>query len=114
MTEKHPEFTKRSGRASPHDRRATERWVNEGGRVASDAVLEREAADDARRAPTTCDHRATSPREPDTAKARRQTEPTVLSRRARPRVVIAGGGVAGLETLLALRALARDRVDHAR
>jgi sulfide:quinone oxidoreductase len=29
----------------------------------------------------------------------------------RPRVVIAGGGVAGLETLLALRALAEDRVD---
>ena len=31
--------------------------------------------------------------------------------RARPRVMIAGGGVAGLETLLALRALAGDRVD---
>jgi sulfide:quinone oxidoreductase len=30
---------------------------------------------------------------------------------ARPRVLIAGGGVAGLETLLALRALAGDRVD---
>ena len=30
---------------------------------------------------------------------------------SRPRVVIAGGGVAGLETLLALRALAADRVD---
>jgi sulfide:quinone oxidoreductase len=29
----------------------------------------------------------------------------------RPRVLIAGGGVAGLETLLALRALAADRVD---
>ena len=29
----------------------------------------------------------------------------------RPRVLIAGGGVAGLETLLALRALASDRVD---
>jgi sulfide:quinone oxidoreductase len=29
----------------------------------------------------------------------------------RPRVIIAGGGVAGLETLLALRALAADRVD---
>jgi NADPH-dependent 2,4-dienoyl-CoA reductase/sulfur reductase-like enzyme len=28
-----------------------------------------------------------------------------------PRVLIAGGGVAGLETLLALRALAGDRVD---
>jgi sulfide:quinone oxidoreductase len=31
--------------------------------------------------------------------------------RARPHVLIAGGGVAGLETLLALRALAADRVD---
>ena len=30
---------------------------------------------------------------------------------SRPRVLIAGGGVAGLETLLALRALAADRVD---
>ena len=30
---------------------------------------------------------------------------------SRPRVVVAGAGVAGLETLLALRALARDRVD---
>jgi len=29
----------------------------------------------------------------------------------RPCVLIAGGGVAGLETLLALRALAGDRVD---
>jgi sulfide:quinone oxidoreductase len=29
----------------------------------------------------------------------------------RPRVLIAGGGVAGLETLLALRAMAGDRVD---
>jgi sulfide:quinone oxidoreductase len=31
--------------------------------------------------------------------------------RARRHVLIAGGGVAGLETLLALRALAADRVD---
>jgi sulfide:quinone oxidoreductase len=31
--------------------------------------------------------------------------------RPRPRVLIAGGGVAGLETLLALRALAGDRLD---
>jgi sulfide:quinone oxidoreductase len=33
------------------------------------------------------------------------------STQARPRVLIAGAGVAGLETLLALRALAGDRVD---
>ena len=31
--------------------------------------------------------------------------------RSRPHVLIAGGGVAGLEALLALRALAADRVD---
>jgi sulfide:quinone oxidoreductase len=34
-----------------------------------------------------------------------------MRRAARPRVLIAGGGVAGLETLLALRAAAGDRVD---
>ena len=111
MTEEPPEFTKRSGRASPHDRRATERWLNEGGHVASDAVLEREAADDARRASTTGDRRATTPDEPGSAKLRQNPEPTALSRRARPRVVIAGGGVAGLETLLALHSLAGDRLE---
>jgi len=57
------------------DRRAIERWVSEGGRVADDAVLDRENA------------------------------------AIRPRVVIAGGGTAGLETLLALHALAKGRVD---
>jgi sulfide:quinone oxidoreductase len=111
MTEEPREFTKRSGRVSLHDRRATERWLNEGGHVASDAVLEREAADDARRASTTCDHRATTPDEPGSAEPRRNSEPTARSRRVRPRVVIAGGGVAGLETLLALHSLAGDRVD---
>ncbi len=39
------------------------------------------------------------------------TRPGAASAHARPRVLIAGGGVAGLETLLALRALAGDRVD---
>src|SRR4051812_25035859 len=82
------------GCMSPHDRRATERWLNEGGRPAPDDVLEREmAAVDVRRAVTT---RAKSPPQ---------------SRSARLRVVIAGGGVAGLETLLALHALAGDRVN---
>jgi sulfide:quinone oxidoreductase len=37
--------------------------------------------------------------------------PAAADDRARPRVLIAGGGVAGLETLLALRALAEGRVD---
>jgi sulfide:quinone oxidoreductase len=39
------------------------------------------------------------------------TRPGATRASARPRVLIAGGGVAGLETLLALRALAGDRVD---
>src|SRR5688572_3004853 len=37
----------------------------------------------------------------------------VTSRASRPRVLIAGGGVAGLETLLALHALAADRLEVA-
>ena len=66
---------------------ATERWINEGGHLAPDSVIERELRSrDRRRA------------------ARRRG-------RVRPRVLIAGGGVAGLETLLALRTLAGDRVD---
>jgi sulfide:quinone oxidoreductase len=66
---------------------ATERWINEGGQLAPESVIERELGTrDGRRV------------------ARRRG-------RARPRVVIAGGGVAGLETLLALRALVGDRVD---
>jgi len=66
---------------------ATERWIDEGGHLAPEAVIEREVR--------TADRRAT---------VRRR-------RRARPRVVIAGAGVAGLEALLALRALAGDRID---
>ncbi len=56
------------------------RWLNEGGQLASEATIEREAAEDCRG-----------------------------DRPERKRVLIAGGGVAGLETLLALRALAPDR-----
>ena len=66
------------------ERHATERWINEGGRLAPEAVSERELRSrdhDRRRSP------------------------------ARARVLIAGGGVAGLETLLALHALAGDHVD---
>ena len=66
------------------ERLATERWINEGGQLAPEAVIKRELR--------VRDH------------ARRRGA-------ARPRVLIAGGGVAGLETLLALRALAGDRVD---
>ena len=93
---------------SPHDDRATERWINEDGRVAPDDVLAREtaAAVNVRRAMAMRDH-ATALDETQTAAVRRVSK----SRSARPRVVIAGGGVAGLETLLALHALAGDRVD---
>ena len=69
------------------ERLATERWISEGGHVAPEAVIEREL-------------RAT-----DHGRAARRRD------RAAPRVLVAGGGVAGLETLLALRALAGDRVD---
>ncbi len=66
---------------------ATERWINEGGHLAPESVIERELrSGDRRRA------------------ARRRG-------RACPRVLITGGGVAGLETLLALRTLAGDRID---
>src|SRR6185503_2843081 len=41
---------------------------------------------------------------------RREARP-MTPRHHQPRVLIAGGGVAGLETLLALRALAGRRVD---
>jgi sulfide:quinone oxidoreductase len=112
MVDDSHEFTTQAGRVSPHNRRATARWLNDGGHVAPDAVLERErTAQDARRAPTAWDHRTTAPDETGSAKPRGNPDPPSLSRRARPRVVIAGGGVAGLETLLALRSLARDRVD---
>lgn len=66
---------------------ATERWIDEGGRLAPEAVIEREV-------------RAADRREA----ARRRG-------RARPHVVIGGAGVAGLEALLALRAPAGDRID---
>jgi sulfide:quinone oxidoreductase len=62
---------------------AIERCINEGGRLAPEAVIERELRP--------ADYRRRS--------------------RSRPRVLIAGGGVAGLETLLGLRTLAGDRVD---
>ena len=86
MAENRSERAEPTGRATSYDRRATERWLNEGGHVAPEAVVERElAGDDAWRG--------------------------AINRRPRPRVVIAGGGVAGLETLLALHSLAGDRVE---
>jgi sulfide:quinone oxidoreductase len=61
---------------------AVERWVNEGGCDASSRAADRDAP-----------------------------VRSVLRPAPRPRVLIAGAGVAGLETLLALRALADDRID---
>jgi sulfide:quinone oxidoreductase len=66
-----------------HARVALERWVNEG----------------------RCDR--SLPRAPRRTASLR----TVGPRARRPRVLIVGAGVAGLETLLALRSLAEDRVD---
>ena len=74
---------------------ATERWINEGGHLAPEAVIERELRADGHR-PAVRPPGPARPRPPGPA---------------RPHVVIAGGGVAGLETLLALRALAGDRID---
>jgi sulfide:quinone oxidoreductase len=110
MAEDRTDITERARRTSSHDRRATERWLNEGGRVAPAAVLENEmAAEDARRAMTTPDDRTAAPHEPRAPGAGRKSPPR--SRSSRPRIVIAGGGVAGLETLLALHALTGDRLD---
>jgi sulfide:quinone oxidoreductase len=89
MAEDPSEMMRRASRVRAYDRLAAERWVNECGRLATDAVIERELA-----AASVGVGRA----------ARRRG-------RRRRRVLIAGGGVAGLEALLALRALAGDRVD---
>ena len=69
------------------DRLAAERWINEGGHLAPEAVTDRELR--------AADHRRGTRRRG----------------RDRARVLIVGGGVAGLETLLALRSLAGDHVD---
>ncbi len=71
-----------AGRAQ--DETGIGRWLNEGGQLAPEAMIEREMA----------------------AEDRGRGRPE----RDRKRVLIAGGGVAGLETLLALRALAPDRL----
>lgn len=79
------ERNKRAGAVRAQARTGIERWVNEGGHLATDAVIEREM--------TVKNHGRGGPEH------------------RRKRVLIAGGGVAGLETLLALRALAQDRVE---
>jgi sulfide:quinone oxidoreductase len=112
MAEDRSAHAKHAGRVSSHDRRATERWLNEGGHVAPEAVVEREmAGEDVSGDATSRDHRAAAPDDAGGRTPRRDSGPTSLSQASRPRVVIAGGGVAGLETLLALHSLAGDRVE---
>ena len=96
------------------DRLAAERWIDEGGRVGTLSVIERELAANADRPGGAARPRGqtSSPAvegssAADAAASMRRSP----QKPARPRVLIAGGGVAGLETLLALRALAADRVD---
>jgi sulfide:quinone oxidoreductase len=74
------------------DGMAVDRWINEGGRW---------SAQRASRRPQGPGGRAPSP-----VAATHGRAPS-----ARPRILVAGGGVAGLETLLALRGLLGDRVD---
>ena len=87
MAEDESELMTRAIRPRAPDRLAADRWVNEGGRAAPEAVIDREVATAG----------------VGVGRAAR--------RRRRRRVLIAGAGVAGLEALLALRALAGDRVD---
>ena len=92
------------------ERLALERWVDEGGHVAPEAVIERESAaqagGDRRRGQIVGSaERGTSTGDAASSMPRSAQNPVL------PRVLIAGGGVAGLETLLALRALAADRLD---
>jgi len=95
------------------DRIGVERWINEGGHIATDAVIQREmaAGNDAPEAAgqhgqTARGAEASSATTPVAVPVARSPEDP-----ARSRVLIAGGGVAGLETLLALRALAPGRLD---
>lgn len=95
------------------DRLDIERWLGEGGRIAPATVIQREmaAAGDAPGRDKRGDHTASPTRVgSSTADASGSIAPSP-QRPTRSRVLIAGGGVAGLETLLALRAMAADRLD---
>jgi sulfide:quinone oxidoreductase len=104
----------RAGGAEAPDRFAVERWIDEGGHVSPEAVIEWEstAGDDGLVGVDRQRGQTVGPAESGSSTA---DAPSSIPRPAqtpvRPRVLIAGGGVAGLETLLALRALAPDRVD---
>src|SRR6185437_2210724 len=91
-----------------------ERWVNDGGHVGAEAVIRREATagHHALGGPLGRRGQVARPSEVSSSPAAGSGS---ISRprkeRPRSRVLIAGGGVAGLETLLALHALAGDRVE---
>jgi sulfide:quinone oxidoreductase len=105
---------KRARGAQAQDRLAVERWINEGGRVAAEAVIEREmaAGDDGVRGAERQRGQTAGPARAGNSTADAAMSPSPAGQEpAHPRVLIAGGGVAGLETLLALRALAQDRLD---
>jgi sulfide:quinone oxidoreductase len=96
-----------------HDRLDIERWLGEGGHVATDAVIQREMAGEDDAPGGTVEKRGQTVRQAEVSSstvASGSIAPSPQSR-ARSRVLIAGGGVAGLETLLALRALAADRLE---
>lgn len=44
MAEDQSQLVQRAGGVQAHDRLALERWINEGGHIATDAVIEREMA----------------------------------------------------------------------
>lgn len=95
---------RRTRSATAQDTRAIDRWTNEGGHVASEAALKRQIAFGAGRS-----ERDDSAAAGTTAKTARGK--ATAAHEPRPTVLIVGGGVAGLEALLALRALAGERVD---
>src|SRR5215218_1843939 len=105
---------KRAVGVQAQDRLAPERWIDEGGRVAPEALTEPEMAAEADSPAGAVRQRgrAAGPGGEGGSTADTAVPMTASAQnRARPRVVIAGAGVAGLETLMALRALAGDRVD---
>jgi sulfide:quinone oxidoreductase len=106
-------MTRSRGEQAP-DRLAVERWINEGGRIAPEAVIEREMAAGDGGLGRRPGQRGKAVRAASAGRSAANaaiSPPPSAQKSARPRVLIAGGGVAGLETLLALRALAPDRVD---
>jgi sulfide:quinone oxidoreductase len=91
-----------------------ERWINEGGHIGKEAMIRREiaAGDGAPGGPLGQRRRSAGPSEESSSPAVDSgSMPRSRKERARSRVLIAGGGVAGLETLLALHALAAERLE---